>query len=171
MSEKMNFLMKAKGVKKSFGSIDALKEVNLEIGYNEIVGIIGDNGAGKSTLIKILTGVYSADNGELYWKGQKLNKLTVSLARELGIVTVFQDRALSEQHSIWRNIFMGKELTNRWGFTNIRKEKEVTLKLMKGTMGFTSSAISPDNIVGTMSGGEQQGIAISRALYFEASLR
>jgi len=170
MSEKMNFLIKVKGVKKSFGSIDALKEVNLEIGYNEIVGIIGDNGAGKSTLIKILTGVYSPDNGELYWKGQKLNKLTVSLARKLGVVTVFQDRALSEQHSIWRNIFMGKELTNRWGFTNIRKEKEETLKLMKGTMGFTSSAVSPDNIVGTMSGGEQQGIAISRALYFEASL-
>jgi len=171
MSKKMNFLMEAKGVNKSFGSINALEEVNLEIGYNEIVGLIGDNGAGKSTLIKILTGVHSADSGELYWKGQKLNKLTVSLARDLGIVTVFQDRALSGQHSIWRNIFMGKELTNRLGFTNIRKEKEETLKLMKGIMGFTStSAISPDNIVGTMSGGEQQGVAISRALYFEASL-
>jgi len=170
VSEKMNFLMEAKGVNKSFGSINALEEVNLEIGYNEIVGLVGDNGAGKSTLIKILTGVHSADSGELYWKGQKLNKLTVSLARDLGIVTVFQDRALSGQHPIWRNIFMGKELTNRWGFTNIRKEKEETLKLMKGMMGFTSSAISPDNIVGSMSGGEQQGVAISRALYFEASL-
>ena len=94
MSQKMNFLMEAKGVNKSFGGINALEGVNLEIGYNEIVGLIGDNGAGKSTLIKILTGVHSADSGELYWKGQKLNKLTVSLARDLGIVTVFQDRAL-----------------------------------------------------------------------------
>ena len=171
MDEKMNFLMEAKNVNKSFGGITALEEVNLEIGYNEIVGLIGDNGAGKSTLIKILTGVHKADIGELFWKGQKLNKLSVSSARELGIVTVFQDRALANQHPVWRNIFMGKELANKWGFVNIRKEKEETLNLMKRMMGFTScSAISPDNIVETMSGGEQQGIAISRALYFEASL-
>ncbi|NQT67634.1 MAG: sugar ABC transporter ATP-binding protein [Actinobacteria bacterium] len=171
MEEKKNFLLQAIGIKKSFGSIIALEEVNLEIGHNEIVGLVGDNGAGKSTLIKILTGVYSADRGELYWKGQKIDKLTVNLARGLGIVTVFQDRALVSQHPIWRNVFMGKELANRFGFINIRKEKEETMRLLKEMMGFTSASISsPDTIVGNMSGGEQQGIAISRALYFEAPL-
>jgi len=164
-------LMEANAIEKSFGNIKALKNINLKIGYNEIIGLVGDNGAGKSTLIKILTGVYNPDKGKLYWKGNKIDKLTVSLARTLGITTVFQDRALAKQHPIWKNIFMGRELTNKLGFIDIRREKEETLKLMKEKMGFTSSFItSPDNIVGNLSGGEQQGVAISRALYFEASL-
>lgn len=170
MTQQEPCLMKVSDVCKYFGFIQALKKVSFEVGHNEIVGLIGDNGAGKSTLIKTLTGVYQPDSGELYWKGEKLSNFSVHAARDLGIVTVFQDRALSEQHSIWRNIFMGKELTGWAGFTRIKTEKEETRKLMKEMMGFTSTFVTPDTPVGNMSGGERQGVAICRALYFEADL-
>jgi len=163
-------LMRITKVNKFHGLIQALKDVSFDIGHNEVVGLIGDNGAGKSTLIKTLTGVYKADSGQLFWKGKELENYAVHEAREMGIVTVFQDRALSEQHSIWRNIFMGKELTNWAGFLHVKKQKEETLKLMKGMMGFTSTFVTPDTPVGNMSGGERQGVAICRALYFEADL-
>jgi simple sugar transport system ATP-binding protein len=163
-------LMKVSDICKHFGFVQALKNVSFEVGQNEIVGLIGDNGAGKSTLIKMLTGVYLPDSGELHWKGKRLANYSVHAARDMGIVTVFQDRALSEQHSIWRNIFMGKELTTRAGFMHIKKQKEETQKLMKEMMGFTSSFVTPDTPVGNMSGGERQGVAICRALYFEADL-
>ncbi|HWR22359.1 MAG TPA: ATP-binding cassette domain-containing protein [Feifaniaceae bacterium] len=163
-------LVKMEGIVKRFGSIEALRGIDLQIGSNEVVGLLGDNGAGKSTLIKILTGVYEPTQGSIYWKGQKLENYSVSKARRMGMETVFQDRALSEQHPIWRNIFMGRELINTIGLMKIHKMKKATMDLMKNTMGFTSGAIHPDNIVGNMSGGERQGVAISRALYFNSEL-
>jgi len=163
-------LVSMRGIVKNFGTIEAVRGIDLEIGKNEIVGLLGDNGAGKSTLIKMLTGVYPPTQGEIFWKGKKLVNYDVKKARDLGIETVFQDRALCEQQSIWRNIFMGREITNLFGFLNVRKMREETTTLMKNTMGFTSSAIEPDNIVGFMSGGERQGVAISRALYFNSDL-
>jgi simple sugar transport system ATP-binding protein len=135
------------------------------------VGLLGDNGAGKSTLIKIITGYHQPDpGGEVYWKGQKLDHLSVSKGRQLGIETVYQERALAELQTIWRNIFMGRELTNRFGFLDVKGMKRETARLMTELMGFTSTAITPDNYVQTMSGGERQGVAITRALYFQAEL-
>ncbi|NPV53450.1 MAG: sugar ABC transporter ATP-binding protein [Firmicutes bacterium] len=163
-------LVKMARIRKSFGHVEALKGVDFEVGYNEIIGLLGDNGAGKSTLIKVLTGVHRPDEGEIYWKGERLENYSVAKARELGIETVFQDRALSEQHTLWRNIFMGREITNRWGWIDVKREKEETERLMREIMGFTSSAVAADTIVGNMSGGEKQGVAISRALYFKADL-
>ncbi|MCS7241471.1 MAG: ATP-binding cassette domain-containing protein [Candidatus Caldatribacterium sp.] len=170
MAEPSEVLVKMVNIRKSFGHVEVLRGVNFEVGYNEIVGLLGDNGAGKSTLIKILTGVHQPDSGEIYWKGQKLVNYSVSKARELGIETVFQERALSEQHSLWRNIFMGREITNRWGFLDIRKQREEAERIIREYMGFTSSALSVDAVVGTMSGGEKQGVAIARALHFQADL-
>jgi len=171
MNKKSNSLIEVSNVEKHFGNVLALKGINLKIGKNEIVGLIGDNGAGKSTLIKILTGVHSPDKGKLFWKGKEIKRLTVVKARNLGIVTVYQDRALASQQTVWRNIFIGKELTNKMGFIKIKEQKNETLRLMTETMKFTSaSTTSPDTLIGTMSGGEQKGVAISRALYFEASL-
>ncbi len=155
---------------KSFGHVEVLRGVNFHVGYNEIVGLLGDNGAGKSTLIKILTGVHHPDRGEIYWKGEKLIGYSVARARDLGIETVFQERALSEQHTIWRNIFMGREITTSWGFIDVKKEREETERIMRQYMGFTSAALSVDSMVGTMSGGEKQGVAIARALHFQADL-
>ena len=169
MAEKQS-LVSMRGITKSFGTIEAIRGVDLEIGENEIIGLLGDNGAGKSTLIKILTGVYTPTRGEILWRGEKLLNYDVTKARDIGIETVFQDRALCEQQSIWRNIFMGREITDKFGFLNIKKMRSETVSLMKNIMGFTSSAIEPDNIVGFMSGGERQGVAISRALYFNSEL-
>ncbi|HAX99202.1 MAG TPA: ABC transporter ATP-binding protein [Candidatus Atribacteria bacterium] len=163
-------LVKLCNIKKSFGHVEVLKGINLEINTNEVVGLLGDNGAGKSTLIKIITGVHQPDSGDLFWKGEKLVNYNVAKARDIGIETVFQERALSEKHSLWRNIFMGREIISRWGFIDVKREKEETERIMREYMGFTSSALTTDAMVGTMSGGEKQGVAIARALHFEADL-
>jgi len=162
-------LLEARDIHKSFGTVYALRGVDFHVNYNEIVGLVGDNGAGKSTLIKILSGVFPPDRGEIYFKGEKIKKLTVQKARELGIVTVFQERALVERQPLWRNIFLGRELTNKAGFLKVSEQKMETEKLMK-TIGYTSEAVTPDAIVKYMSGGEKQGVAIARALYFNAEL-
>ena len=166
-----DLLLQMKNISKTFGEVQAVHDVNFEVGTNEIVGLLGDNGAGKSTLIKIITGYHRPDpGGEIYWKGERLEHLTVARARELGINPVYQERALADQQSIWRNIFLGRELTTRFGVLDIRKMRLETEKLMTEAMGFTSSAVTPESAVKTMSGGERQGIAITRALYFQAEL-
>jgi simple sugar transport system ATP-binding protein len=158
-------------VSKSFGEVKSLTGINFAVQPGEVVGLLGDNGAGKSTLIKIITGYHQPDpGGEIYWKGERVENLSVAKGRKLGIETVYQERALAELQPIWRNIFMGRELTNRFGVLDIRKMKLETEKLMTELMGFTSSAVTPDSTVKTMSGGERQGVAITRALYFHAEL-
>jgi simple sugar transport system ATP-binding protein len=159
-----------KNVSKTFGEVQALKNVDFVLGENEVVGLLGDNGAGKSTLIKIITGYYRPDEGEMYLNGEKIDDLTVPKAREMGIETVYQERALAELQSLWRNIFLGRELKNRVGILKIDKMKQETHRLMVQSMGFTSSAVSPDSPVRTFSGGEKQGVAIVRALYFDADI-
>jgi simple sugar transport system ATP-binding protein len=133
--------------------------------------LLGDNGAGKSTLVKLITGYHQPDAGsQIFWKGKQIDHLNVHQARKLGVETVYQEKALADLQSIWRNIFMGRELTNRYGFLDIKTMKAETEKLMNELMGFTSKAVTPDTAVKTMSGGERQGVAITRALYFQAEL-
>ena len=110
------------GIYKSFGEVEVLKNVDFKVGNNEIVGLVGDNGAGKSTLIKIITGVHRADKGEIYFKGEKITYHSVEKSRDHGIETVYQERALGEQQTLWRNIFMGREIRNQF-----RKFKEATV--------------------------------------------
>ncbi len=167
----MDHLLELRNVSKTFGEVGALHDVNFHVGPNEIVGLLGDNGAGKSTLIKIMTGYHRPDpGGEIYWKGQRLDHLNVAKARELGINPVYQERALADQQSLWRNLFLGRELTTHFGVLDVKKMRTETARLMQEHMGFTSSAITPESPVKTMSGGERQGVAITRALYFQAEL-
>lgn len=166
----MDYMLEMRNISKRFGEVQALRDVDFVVASREVVGLVGDNGAGKSTLIKIVTGYYQQDSGEVYFKGQKLEDLSVAKARQLGIETVYQERALADLQTLWRNIFMGRELTTRYGFLDVGKMKQETEKLMVGSMGFTSAAVAPDSVVRTFSGGEKQGVAIVRALYFDAEL-
>jgi simple sugar transport system ATP-binding protein len=166
----MDYRLELRNVSKSFGEVQALENINFALGRNEIVGLLGDNGAGKSTLIKILTGYHQPTSGEILCNGQTIDHLTVPKARQLGVETVYQERALAELQTLWRNIFLGRELTNKWGFLDVSKMREETYRLMNQSMGFTSSAVNPDSRVRTFSGGEKQGVAIVRALYFDAEI-
>jgi simple sugar transport system ATP-binding protein len=166
----MDYILEMRNISKSFGEVQALRQVDFTVPRNEVVGLLGDNGAGKSTLIKIVTGYYHPDSGEVYFNGEKVENLSVAEARRLGIETVYQERALADLQTLWRNIFMGREVANNLGFLDVKKMRQETENLMVGSMGFTSSAVAPDSVVRTFSGGEKQGVAIVRALYFEAEL-
>ena len=164
-------LIRMENVTKYYGRVRALENVNLKVYEKEIVGLLGDNGAGKSTLVKIITGYHQPDpGGEFYLKGKKVDHLSVAQARDLGIEVVYQERALADKQSLWRNIFMGRELSTRWGRLDLRAMRDETRKLMTTLMGFTSSAITPESTVQNFSGGERQGVAITRALYFKAEM-
>jgi simple sugar transport system ATP-binding protein len=165
-------LVKLVDIHKSFGKVVALKGVNFEVGVNEVVGLIGDNGAGKSTLVKTIMGVFPPTSGEIYIRGKRIDAHDYSArkAHELRIETVYQEKALGEKQAMWRNIFLGRQLTNRMGFINVAREKEETLKIMKELIGFRGRGVSADTRVSRLSGGERQGVAISRAMYFDADL-
>jgi simple sugar transport system ATP-binding protein len=162
-------LVELRNVSKFFGRICALSGVNIGIGKGEVVGLVGDNGAGKSTLIKILAGVVQPTSGEILLRGQLATGWSASRSRQAGIETVFQDRALAMQQSVVRNIFMGRELTDRFGWLKLGKEMREAERLMR-EIGFTSSLLSPRSIVGQLSGGERQGVAMARAIYNQAEL-
>jgi simple sugar transport system ATP-binding protein len=162
-------LIELRNITKSYGRVYALGGVSLSVNVGEVVGLIGDNGAGKSTLIKILAGVVTPTMGEILVRGEAVSGWNSARSREAGIETVFQDRALAVQQSIVRNIFMGRELSGRFGFLKIDKEIREAGRLMR-EIGFTSTVFTPHSIVGQLSGGERQGVAIARAIYKEADL-
>jgi len=166
----MGYILEMRDICKSFGEVEALRHVDFAVGTNEIVGLLGDNGAGKSTLIKIITGYHYPDSGEFYFNDEKMEHLTVARVRQLGIETVYQERALADLQPLWRNIFMGRELSGPLGFLDVDKMRQETQRLMVGSMGFTSLAVMPESVVGSFSGGEKQGVAIVRALHFQAEL-
>ncbi len=162
-------LIELREVTKSYGRVYALGGVNLHVDKGEVVGLIGDNGAGKSTLIKILAGVVRPTSGEILVRGRAVGNWNAGRSRDAGIETVFQDRALAVQQSIVRNIFMGRELTRWLGWLRAGEELREAERLMR-EIGFTSKVFSPASIVGQLSGGERQGVAIARAIYKNADL-
>ena len=165
----MEKIIELKNVTKRFGGITSLNRASLHVNKGEVVGLIGDNGAGKSTLIKTLVGVYGPDEGEIIIRGKKVFNWTALKARESGIETVFQDRALCPQQSIVWNIFMGKELRYPFGFVREKEQIKEANRLIR-EIGFTSKLIDAESPVGNLSGGERQGVAIARAIYNNAEL-
>jgi len=165
-----NTVLELRHVSKSFGGVHALHDVSFKLEAGQVLGLVGDNGAGKSTLIKIITGYHQPDSGEILFRGTRANDLTVRKARALGVETVYQERALAEQQSLWRNIFMGRPITRGAGILDVGKMRSVTADLMSESMGFTSAILTPDTSVAGLSGGERQGLAIVRALHFQAEL-
>src|SRR5262245_59313065 len=103
-------------VSMAFGNVVALRNINFAVGANEIVGLVGDNGAGKSTLIKIITGVLQPASGRLFIRDQHIpwSEYSVRRAHALRIETVYQEKSLGEKQPLWRNFFVGRQITNRW---------------------------------------------------------
>ena len=161
-------LIELKNIAKSYGRVFAVGGVNFHVDRGEVVGLLGDNGAGKSTL-KMLAGAIQPTSGEILVRGNREMPWNAARSRDAGIETVFQDRALCVQQTITRNVFLGRELTNALGFLDSARERAEAERLMR-EIGFTSKVFSPDSIVGRLSGGERQGVALARAIYNRADL-
>src|SRR5208283_5066387 len=131
-------------------------------GTNEIVGLIGDNGAGKSTLIKVMTGVLAPTAGRIFVRDKEVNlsDYSVRMAHDLSIETVYQDKSLAEKQPLWRNFFVGRQIVNRFGFIDIKREKELANRILMDVIGFRGVGITVDSTIANLSGGERQGIAI-----------
>lgn len=165
-------VIRMENIRMSFGAVLALDDVSLAVDRNEIVGLLGDNGAGKSTLIKIMTGVLKPTAGKLYIRDEPIDWRTYSVlaAHDHGIETVYQDKSLGEKQPLWRNFFVGRQITNRFGLIDVAAEKEIAQDILLRSIGFTGAGITVDSLVSDLSGGERQGIAIGRAMYFDADL-
>ena len=160
-------LLRMTGINKYFGKVHALEDIDFKINEAENVGLVGDNGAGKSTLIKIISGYHRAEKGQIYFEGKKVRIFSPKDSRALGIETVYQEQALAPDLSISRNIFMGREPATALGFLRKRVMDEESMDALK-SMGLHLR--SPNINISTLSGGERQGVAIARALHFEAKL-
>jgi simple sugar transport system ATP-binding protein len=165
-------MVRMERIRMAYGNVVALDDVSFTVGRDEIVGLIGDNGAGKSTLIKIMTGVVRPTSGELYIRDERidLSHYTVRRAHDWRIETVYQEKSLGEKQPLWRNFFVGRQITTRLGFIDVKRQKAITNDVLKNQIGFRGAGIDADSPVQKLSGGERQGIAIGRAMHFDADL-
>jgi simple sugar transport system ATP-binding protein len=163
-------LLEADHVSKRFGAVTALDDVSLAVDRGEVTCLLGDNGAGKSTLVKILAGVHSPTGGELRVDGRSVTFPSPRDAREHGIATVHQDLALIPLMPVWRNFFLGSEPTVGLGplrRIDVQRCRAVATEQLE-QLGI--AVHDPDQSVGTLSGGERQGVAIARALHMGAKV-
>jgi simple sugar transport system ATP-binding protein len=159
-------ILEARKITKSFGSVQALREANFTVYPAEVVALVGDNGAGKSTLVKTLVGVHPPDSGEIVFEGERVDIHTPQQAREIGIETVYQDLALAAEIDPAANMFLGREILRsgplgRLGFLDkgaMRRQSDEAFKDLGVQIQDTSAPVA------NMSGGQRQGIAISRAV-------
>ncbi len=163
-------VLEVRNITQLFGSVIALSQVSMQVYPAQVLCLLGDNGAGKSTLIKILSGVYAPTEGEYLFEGKPVHLTSPRQARQMGIATVYQDLSLLPLMPIWRNFFLGAEPETGWGpfrrFNTEFARRTVREEMLK--MGIDIR--DPDQLVGTMSGGERQSIAIARAVYFGAKV-
>ncbi len=162
-------LFEAREVTKRYGAFIALDKMNFYIGPNEVVGLLGDNGAGKSTLVKMISGINPPTSGQLYAGGKPVAFNSRADSEAAGIETIYQDIALVDQLSITRNIFMGREITNRFGFMQHKKMQEVAIDIL-GSAVQISGIDDPGKEVGFLSGGQKQAVAIARAVHFKRNI-
>lgn len=164
--------LRIRGLCKQFGSIQALRNVDLDVHRGEVLGLLGDNGAGKSTLIKSISGVYAANAGTIECEGRPVTIASPAVARSLGIETVFQDLALIPNLDAAANLFIGRELG--WGpfkglLTILRHramEEDVRKTLEQLDIHIPSLRAEVDEF----SGGQRQAIAVARAIRWKAKL-
>lgn len=160
------------GVEKGFGAVKVLHGVDLSVRSGEVVGLVGDNGAGKSTLMKTITGVYTTDSGRIVFQGEDVTHRDPGQRREMGIEMIYQDLALAPQQDVANNIFLGREPVRRlWGVFPSFVDKQKIDREAQGMIDRLGVQIPSIHIpVGMLSGGQQQTIAIARALTFKPKL-
>jgi simple sugar transport system ATP-binding protein len=162
-------LIELRGINKRYGAVQALCDVDFWVNPREIVGLLGDNGAGKSTLIKLMSGVVQADSGTIRAFGKPVELNSRQDSENLGIETIYQDTALVDTMSVMRNIFMGREISNALGFMDHRKMRAISRDVLESAVQI-GGIESPDKLVGELSGGQKQAVAIARAVYFKRNL-
>ena len=160
-----------RNIKKSFAAVRALRGVDLVLHDNEVLGLVGDNAAGKSTLMKILSGAYIPDEGEIFIDGKKATISNPVHARQLGIEMVYQDLALVNKLNVAANVFLGREVMSprlgRIGVMNRRHMEEETQRLLDRLKIDISSVLLD---VDSLSGGQRHTVAIARATAFDAKV-
>jgi len=166
----MSIALELKKAGKAFGSVIALQDVSVKVREGSVTCILGDNGAGKSTLIKTLSGVHKPSSGSYEVEGAEVSFGSPRDALAAGIATVYQDLATIPLMSVWRNFFLGNEITKGWGILrrlDVKKMKELTKQQL---MEMGIDLRDTNQQIGTLSGGERQAVAIARAVYFGAKV-
>jgi simple sugar transport system ATP-binding protein len=165
-------LVQVRGISKNFGRIQALRNVSFSLGEAQVLGLLGDNGAGKSTLIKILTGLFKPDKGKIIWEGEEVSFHSPRDAYEMGVATVYQDLAIVDLMSIYRNVFLGRErsITKGLGPFRFLDRRKAMQQARKAIADIGIQIRDADEPIARMSGGERQSIAIARAAYFDPKL-
>lgn len=161
-------LIELKGISKNFGRVEALKNLSFKVFKGESLGLVGDNGAGKSTLIKILSGLFPQDQGQILVDGKEVKLNSYADSTKHGIETIYQDSAVIGLMSVYRNIFLGREITNRFGFMDVKEMDRLSMEILDsiGIRGINSSK----RLVGELSGGQRQAVAIARAVFFKSRI-
>jgi simple sugar transport system ATP-binding protein len=163
---KIAFILQAKNIKKSFGGVEALRGVNLEVGFGEIHCLAGENGCGKSTLIKIISGVYEADQGEVELNGRKFSRLTPSEAISLGVQVIYQDFSLFPNLTVMENLAINLELSAKRRFVNYSRMAKIADEAME-KIGFS---VDMNELVENLSIAQKQLVAVCRTLLYDARL-
>jgi ABC-type sugar transport system ATPase subunit len=163
-------LLQARSITKRFGALQALADVDVDIHAGEVLAILGDNGAGKSTFIKILSGAYEPSAGVVLLDGAPVSFASPQDAADVGIATIFQELALSENLSIVENVFLGRELVRRVLGVPFLKRQAMKQKVTELLHSLEAHISDPEAAVGSLSGGQRQAVAISRALNLNARL-
>ncbi len=162
-------LISIRDVHKWYAGVHAVRGVSLNVKAGEVVGLVGDNGAGKSTLIKMLSGVHRTDSGEIRIAGEPVDIASPKIAMRLGIETIYQDASMVPMMSIARNLFVGREpLRFRVGDIGIIDHERMRRESTQAIAAVDLHLRSPDALLGELSGGQRQGVAIARAMHFKS---
>lgn len=156
-------------IKKSFGAVQALRGIDLTLYHNEVLGLVGDNAAGKSTLMKVLSGAYIPDEGEIFIEGEKAHMNDPLDARRLGIEMVYQDLALADNLSVTANVFLGREIVStRLGPIGVMDSRQMEQEAQRLLDRLKIDIPSVRLLVERLSGGQRQAVAIARSTAFNS---
>ena len=168
MSETPTPLLELRGISKSYGSVQALSDVDFEVRHGEVMALVGDNGAGKTTLIKCVAGIHGFDSGDIFFEGEPVTIHGPKDAGKLGIEVVYQDLALCDNLDVVQNMYLGREERDwLWRLKEPPMEQH-TAETLKGLAVTTIRSIRQP--VASLSGGQRQSVAVAKAVQWNSKL-